>query len=627
MKSLMESNKTISLKKSIQIFSLSCIVLLIPALMVLGLQQTEAQPAQTKKAINWQDSEDRIASTFNKPTEILEVNFKTNTKSSNPLTVTKLTKKTGYLPETQTNGNSYTVKIINSNGRIVSRTPFNLPEETHGAPPINDIDSYSNHTHYTPEEFVVTTGITNQAVKLQVLSPNGKVLYTTELKNVPYDLSRVESQSVNGSAFTTKGSQLNSLNDIDTTDSEKLDIAIIGDDYNSTQMNLFQSDAERVISSMLTYEPYKSRSEQIEFHLINNTNDLGCVNYDRLLVCNNATVTSRVNSANVAYDRIAVIVNNSEYGGAASTGNSCCAVTYNGAYAPEVFTHELAHLIGLLNDEYVSTSGYVDNQIWGNCYAGNPPVSEWNNLVGESDYKKGCSSSDWYRTSPGSLMYNLSYRYFNAISQKMINDNIDNHAGVYTDNVKPSIEITSPNHNSYVDGFTTIQSIASDNEGVARVTFHKDGELISTDYQAPYSFYWSPAFENPGPHSLKITAFDTAGNSAESTIIVLIGDPVVDEPEIDNTAPIITINSPLDGQTLPRRGRITVSVSVSDESQMKNTSIYINNKKVKGCGKKTECKFKMPINKFKRGQDNIFTVRAQDKYLNLSEESITIYRE
>ena len=48
--------------------------------------------------------------------------------------------------------------------------------------------------------------------------------------------------------------------------------------------------------------------------------------------------------------------------------------------------------------------------------------------------------------------------------------------------------------------------------GLQRVEFWVDGRLVDTRSSAPYSLAWPP---QPGSHTLKIVAYDLAGNTGQ----------------------------------------------------------------------------------------------------------------
>jgi beta-lactamase superfamily II metal-dependent hydrolase len=92
-----------------------------------------------------------------------------------------------------------------------------------------------------------------------------------------------------------------------------------------------------------------------------------------------------------------------------------------------------------------------------------------------------------------------------------------------SDTTPPATAITSPASGATVSGVITVAASASDNVGVARVEFYRDGALAATDTTAPYQWSWNTATATNGSHTLFTRAFDAAGNmgtSASRTVTV-----------------------------------------------------------------------------------------------------------
>ncbi|MDQ0114579.1 pectinesterase family protein [Paenibacillus harenae] len=83
-----------------------------------------------------------------------------------------------------------------------------------------------------------------------------------------------------------------------------------------------------------------------------------------------------------------------------------------------------------------------------------------------------------------------------------------------TDN--PIVSITSPVTNTLTDegSHITVDAVASDNDGIAKVELIVDGIAIAEDTMAPYSFEWNNVTD--GTHYLVVRATDNAGLSTQS---------------------------------------------------------------------------------------------------------------
>lgn len=94
---------------------------------------------------------------------------------------------------------------------------------------------------------------------------------------------------------------------------------------------------------------------------------------------------------------------------------------------------------------------------------------------------------------------------------------------VSSDIIPPSVVITAPATGSTVSrkSTITISATASDNVGVSKVLFYVNGQPKCTDTTAAYTCNWSvPATKTVSNYSLTATAYDAAGNSASSVVLV-----------------------------------------------------------------------------------------------------------
>lgn len=111
---------------------------------------------------------------------------------------------------------------------------------------------------------------------------------------------------------------------------------------------------------------------------------------------------------------------------------------------------------------------------------------------------------------------------------------------VKIDTVVPSSsEITSPTNTDLLHGTVTINATAADaTAGVKQVDFKYrtsgvgDYSVISSDASAPYSVSWNTAILTSGNYDLIATAVDNAGNTLNSSVVIV---------SVDNTAPAIPV--------------------------------------------------------------------------------------
>ena len=125
----------------------------------------------------------------------------------------------------------------------------------------------------------------------------------------------------------------------------------------------------------------------------------------------------------------------------------------------------------------------------------------------------------------------------------------------FIDNTPPSLEILSPTENAYVRGIIKIDVSATDAlSGISKVEFYIDGKLAQSDHEAPYEYILDTTKLSDGMHTIKVVAYDLAGNSRSASITIYV----------DNTPPeILSVEykrNPMSGQ------EVEVYVRVTDEA-------------------------------------------------------------
>jgi hypothetical protein len=137
---------------------------------------------------------------------------------------------------------------------------------------------------------------------------------------------------------------------------------------------------------------------------------------------------------------------------------------------------------------------------------------------------------------------------------------------VYIDSTPPDAAVlTSPVQGRVVGGSVVLEATASDNVGVARVEFHADGTLISTDFTSPYVQSWNTAGVGEGAHPLTVKAFDGAGNVHTSSGVWVT---------VDHTAPATAITAP--AQNALVGGTVQVSATASDTHGVAKVELYVD---------------------------------------------------
>lgn len=91
-----------------------------------------------------------------------------------------------------------------------------------------------------------------------------------------------------------------------------------------------------------------------------------------------------------------------------------------------------------------------------------------------------------------------------------------------TDNSPPTIMITSPQKDATVQSGFMITADANDDQGVLRVDFAIDGQVVGSATNAPYTF--TSAALGVGSHTIEATAYDAVNHTSDSAMVNLI-DP------------------------------------------------------------------------------------------------------
>ena len=138
------------------------------------------------------------------------------------------------------------------------------------------------------------------------------------------------------------------------------------------------------------------------------------------------------------------------------------------------------------------------------------------------------------------------------------------------DTPPPSVALTSPADRATVSGSAvTVAASASDNVAIQRIEFYRDSDvLLETDSSAPYSILWNSTTVTDGSHTLYAKAVDTTGNWAIS--------PVRTVTVLNALAPTVSITSPTNGATVPRRSTVTIRATASENVSITKVEFYVN---------------------------------------------------
>lgn len=88
--------------------------------------------------------------------------------------------------------------------------------------------------------------------------------------------------------------------------------------------------------------------------------------------------------------------------------------------------------------------------------------------------------------------------------------------GVRCDQVAPSVSLTASGTFFTSNGTLTLSAAASDNVAVRKVVFQRDGVVLATDHEAPYTLEQPIDASENGRHVYTAVAYDPSGNEATS---------------------------------------------------------------------------------------------------------------
>jgi len=133
----------------------------------------------------------------------------------------------------------------------------------------------------------------------------------------------------------------------------------------------------------------------------------------------------------------------------------------------------------------------------------------------------------------------------------------------------PNVSITTPIANQQVSGIFDIQSSATDNVSVAKVTFKIDNQFLAEDLSSPYSAAWDTSTVANGSHTIEAVATDTSGNNSTAQVTVNV---------VNNICPAdssVFFIQPISGATIS--GNYTFKAQANHPSGIAKVEFYMNN--------------------------------------------------
>ena len=130
-----------------------------------------------------------------------------------------------------------------------------------------------------------------------------------------------------------------------------------------------------------------------------------------------------------------------------------------------------------------------------------------------------------------------------------------------SDATPPIVSITSPSAGSTVSGTVAVTASATDTVGVTSVQFQLDANTpqnstLSIAISAPYTAQWNTTILPNGGHQITAVARDAAGNTATSSVTVIVNNAA------DTSPPTVSFASPAAGSTVS--GNVDITVNTND---------------------------------------------------------------
>ena len=160
----------------------------------------------------------------------------------------------------------------------------------------------------------------------------------------------------------------------------------------------------------------------------------------------------------------------------------------------------------------------------------------------------------------------ISENYNQTNKIQVLVDNVPN-----PDLVSPTGTILYPANGQTVTDTVQWVVVATDNDGVASVSFYIDGDSITTDVELPYEFTWITYSVADQVYALSTTILDVSGNS---TILGPISVVVDNIPAPDTTPPTGNITYPPSSASMS--GTVTIKVSAYDDTAVDQVQFSID---------------------------------------------------
>lgn len=186
---------------------------------------------------------------------------------------------------------------------------------------------------------------------------------------------------------------------------------------------------------------------------------------------------------------------------------------------------------------------------------------------------------------------------------------------VTVDRSLPLVSLTAPSNNAVVSGSAVaVSATASDNIGVSRVDFYRDGNvLLGTDNSSPYSISWDTTSITSGAHTLIAVATDLVGNTKTSTVVNV---------SVDNTAPQVSLSAPANGAFVT--GTFAVSAAATDNVAISQVEFYRDNNVLLTTDTTSPYTFNWDSTTVTQGAHTLYAIAQDTSGLRTTSATITI---
>jgi len=293
------------------------------------------------------------------------------------------------------------------------------------------------------------------------------------------------------------------------TTASRYDMVILGDGYQAAEQARFNQDVNTFLAGLFAKSPYSTFSNYFNVHTVfRASTDSGASQPDVTPpIVKNTAYSASYNTGGTARclyiqntslaladaalapaneSRILVMVNDSRYGGCAST----FAVSYNGASMVEVQTHELGHSVAGLADEYdypnVLYTGNEPNQVNVTTSNVGQKWSHWWGTDGVSAFQGGMyHTTGIWRPRADCLMRNLGQPNC-AVCREQIVKTVNAIAQTIQNPIPATQSLTLARPALQAFGFTSLVPTANSPlitwkiDGVVQTNQQSNGLFVST---------------------------------------------------------------------------------------------------------------------------------------------------